>query len=323
MDVQRRLRRIDAFQQRRRWLAVPLAVFKKFGDDHGGHLAAVVAYYAFFSMFPLLLVFVTILGFVLQGSPGEQQSVEHSVTSQFPGIGHSLHLSALHGHTLVLVFGIVTSLLSGLGVTQAAQSAFDTIWAVPMKHRRNFVHSRVRGLALLVSLGILFLVATLASGLVTGGLGGPLLTVVGIVFSLVLNFLLFLAAFRWMTSGTIPTRCLLIGVTVAAACWEVLQIFGGIYIGHVEKHWSGTYASLGFVIALLVWLHLGSQMTLYAAEINVVVGRKLWPRSVFGPPEEPADERTLEALAKVEERHDTEQVDVSFERGRRSPGPAH
>jgi inner membrane protein YhjD len=322
MDIQRRLRRLDSYQQRRRWLAIPLAVFKKFSDDQGGHLAALVAYYAFFSLFPLLLVFVTILGFVLQGDPHEQQSVEHAVTSQFPSIGQSLRLDALHGHTIVLVIGIVTSVLSGLGVTQAAQSAFDTIWAVPMKERSNFVHSRLRGLALLVSLGVLFLVATLASGLVTGGLGGPVLTVVGIALSLVLNFFLFLAAFRWMTSPTIPTRRLLVGVAVAAASWEVLQIVGGIYIGHVEKHWSGTYASLGFVIALLLWLHLGSQMTLYAAEINVVVARKLWPRSLFGPPAEPADEQALTALAKVEERHDTEQIDVSFDPPARSPGAA-
>jgi uncharacterized BrkB/YihY/UPF0761 family membrane protein len=66
------------------------------------------------------------------------------------------------------------------------------------------------------------------------------------------------------------------------------------------------------VIALLVWLHLGAQMTLYAAEVNVVVARNLWPRSLLGPPAAPADEETLRALAKVEERHDIEKVDVEF-----------
>ena len=54
---------------------------------------------------------------------------------------------------------------------------------------------------------------------------------------------------------------------------------------------SATYAQFALVIALLVWLHLGAQLTLYAAEINVVVSRRLWPRSLFGPPAAPADER--------------------------------
>jgi uncharacterized BrkB/YihY/UPF0761 family membrane protein len=101
-------------------------------------------------------------------------------------------------------------------------------------------------------------------------------------------------------------------VLVAGLLWEVLQVFGGYYIGHVLKKSTGTYAQFGLVIALLVWLHLGAQLTLFAAEINVVLKRRLWPRSLFGPPTEPADQETLRALAKVEERSESEQVDVEF-----------
>jgi len=194
------------------------------------------------------------------------------------------------------------------------QNAFDRVWAVPFKDRRDFIHSRLRGLALLVALGALFIVATLASGLVTGGLGGPLLKVAGIALSLLLNFALFLAAFRLLTASTIATRCLWIGVIVAGVFWEILQVVGGYYIGHVLKHSTSTYGVFGLVIALLIWLHLGAQMTLYAAELNVVLARRLWPRSLLGPPTVPADEATLTALAKVEERHDTEQVEVEFKR---------
>jgi inner membrane protein YhjD len=314
VDLLRPVRAFDRFQQRHGGLAIPLAVVKKFGDDQAGSLAALVAYYSFFSLFPLLLVFVTILGFVLQGDPSAQKSVENSVLGQFPIIGQQIKVHALQGRTVALVIGIGTSLWAGLGVTQAAQNAFDRVWAVPFKERPDFVHSRVRGLALLVSLGALFIVATLVSGLVTGGLGGPLLKVAGLVISLLLNFALFFAAFRLMTASTVPARCLWIGVIVAGVCWEILQVVGGYYIGHVLKKTTGTYAQFGLVIALLIWLHLGAQMTLYAAEINVVAARRLWPRSLLGPPAAPADEQTLRALAKVEERHDTEQIDVEFKR---------
>jgi membrane protein len=313
VDLLRPVHAFDRYQQKHRWLAIPVAVFKKFGDDQGGSLAALVAYYAFFSLFPLLLAFVTILGFVLQGNPGAQRSVEHSVLAQFPVIGSQIEVHALSGHTVALVIGLVASLWGGLGVTQAAQRAFDQVWAVPHKDRPDFLHSRLRGLALLIVLGALFIVASLASGLVVGGLGGPLLKLAGIVLSLLLNFALFFFAFRFMTSDEVATKCLLIGVVVAAVMWEVLQIVGGYYIGHVYKKTSNTYAQFALVIALIVWLHLGAQLTVYAAEINVVVARKLWPRSLFGDPDLPEDQKTLRALAKVEERSPGEKVDVHFQ----------
>src|SRR5437764_11886204 len=147
-----------------------MAVLKKFGDDQGGNLAALVAYYAFFSLFPLLLVLVTILNYVLQGDPATQNSIKSSVLAQFPIIGNEIkqNIHELHGHVLALVIGVVTSLLAGLAVTQAAQNAFDRIWAVPFKYRRDFIWSRLRGLLLLVSLSPLFILATLASVLRTG-----------------------------------------------------------------------------------------------------------------------------------------------------------
>ncbi len=325
MDLLAPVKRFDAFQQKRTWLAVPVAVVKKFGDDQAASLAALVAYYAFFSLFPLMLVLVTVLAYVLHGDVHTQQSISNSVLARFPIIGSDIrkNIHSLHGHAITLVVGLITSLLAGLGVTQAAQNAFDRVWAVPFKDRPDFLRSRLRGLGLLLSIGLMFIVATLASGLVTGGLGGPLAKVAGILISLVLNIALFLVAFRFMTARSVATRCLWIGVVVAGVFWEILQVVGGIYIGHVFKHSTDTYGFFGIVIALLVWLHLGAQLTIYAAEINVVLNRKLWPRSLFGPPESPADERTLTALAKVEERSDQQTVDVSFDDspdgGRASP----
>ena len=149
-----------------------MAVIRKFGNDQAGNLAALVAYYAFFSLFPLLLVFVTILGFVLQGDATAQRSIENSVLGQFPVIGQQIKVHALQGRSLALVIGLATSLWAGLGITQAAQNAFAHVWAVPFKDRPDFIHSRLRGLALLVMLGAMFIASTLASGLVTGASAG-------------------------------------------------------------------------------------------------------------------------------------------------------
>ena len=122
-----------------------MAVIRKFGNDQAGQLAALVAYYAFFSIFPLLLVFTTILGFVLQHNSNLYEDVQKSVLGHFPGLQLGTH--PLTGNVTALVIGLLASLWGGLGVTNAAQNAFDRIWAVPFKDRPDFLQSRLRGLA--------------------------------------------------------------------------------------------------------------------------------------------------------------------------------
>src|SRR6266498_5469892 len=106
--IERNIRRIDAFQQRHPALAFPFGVVKKFGDDQAGNLAALIAYYGFFSLFPLLLVFVTVLGFVLEGNSDLQDSILHSALAQFPVIGDQIrsNVHSLSGSGLSLAVGI-------------------------------------------------------------------------------------------------------------------------------------------------------------------------------------------------------------------------
>ena len=220
------------------------------------------------------------------------------------------------------MFGLLGSLWGGLCVTIAAQNAFDRVWAGPFKDRPNYLYARLRGLLLLVCLGVMFILAAGISGLVSA-LGGTLVIIGGIVLSLALNFGIYLAAFRFLTAATVPTRSLWLGAAVGAVFLEILQYLGSIYIKHFLSHASNTYGTFATVIGLLVWLHLTAQFTLYAAEVNVVLVRRLWPRSLFGPPHAPADQETFRALAKVEERHEVEQVDVRFAHEEQLPGNGH
>lgn len=312
MDLLAPVRSFDRFQQQHTALAIPFAVLKKFSNDQGGNLAALVAYYAFFSIFPLLLVMTTVLGFVLGGSASAEAAVRHSVLSQLPIVGTQIKAHALTGSVVALVLGLATSLWGGLGVTNATQNALDKVWAVPFKDRPDFLASRGRGIALLLCLGVLFLISSAASGIVSGGFGGGAAHIIGYVISLLINIVLFFVAFRFMTARSVTSSDLYVGVVLAAVLWTVLQSVGGVYIDHVVKSDSNTYGTFAFVIALLIWLHLGAQITLYSAEINVVLKQHLWPRSLLGPPEAPADQRTLTAIAKVEERSPQQQVEVEF-----------
>jgi|SRR5579875_1279022 len=310
------LRRFDTFQQGRTWLAIPFAVIKKASDDQGGNLAALVAYYGFFSLFPLLLVFATIVGFVLSGSPHDQMSVEHSITNQFPSVGKLLPLKHISGSIIALVIGLATSLYAGLGVTNAAQNLMNTVWAVPHKDRPSFVESRVRGIGLLAFLGALFIVSTIVTGAVSSTFGGPAAKIGGYAISLLVNGALFFASYRLMTDNDVPSRDLRTGTIVASVLWTFLQSISTLYIHHVKTTNYGTFST---VILLIIWLHLGGQVFMYSAEVNVVTSRHLWPRSFFGPPLAPADQEARSALAKIEERSEEQHVDVAFTESRTEP----
>ena len=313
--------RLDRFQRGRPAIAFPLAVVKKFGDDKAGYLAALIAYYGIFSVFLLLIVFVTVLGMLLHGHPGFEQSVVNSVLGQFPVIGRQIRAHSLQGSGAVLAVAIVGTLWSGLGGVKAAQNAMDSVWNVPQKSRPNFLTSMKRALLILAVLGVAALGATILSGIATGGGSfGVVLKIVGLVAAIALNFSVFLLAFRILTVARVTWGDVLPGAIVAAIAWEGLQLAGTYIVGHNIRNASQTYGAFALPIVLLSWLYLGAQVTLYAAEINVVRARRLWPRALRNPPGTDADEIALRREAKQEERVPTEIVDVRFERGGGEPG---
>jgi YihY family inner membrane protein len=283
MSLTDRLHAIDRFQQRSPRLSFPAAVIKKFGDDQAGQLAALIAYYGFVSLFPLLLVLVTVLGFVLEGSPKTQASVLHSTLGQFPIIGDQLqrNVHSLKGSPGALAIGLVGLLFGGLGIVGATQNAFQQVWHIPRKQRPNFIAWRLRGLGLLAVLGVLLIVSTAAAGYVTAQTAGAVSVLGGVLLALASNLLLFFVAFRFLTSDEVPRSDLIPGVIFAAVLWQILQHIGGYYVTHVIRHAQETSGLFAFVLGLLAWLYLGGQVTLIAAEINVVRARRLWPRSFF------------------------------------------
>ena len=313
MGLMDTLRTLDHRQQQRPRIGFVAAVVKKFGDDQAGQLAALIAYYGFVSLFPLLLVLVTVLGFVMEGNPAEQKKILDGALGQFPILSSELKLRSLTGSGVALAIGVVGSLLAGMGITGATQNAFNRIWDVPFKNRPNFVFAHLRGLGMLAILGTLSVVSTTAAGFVGASSHGAVAVVAGIVVAFVLNLALFMTAFKLLTAVDLGWRDLLPGVIVAAVFWQLLQHLGGYYVDHELKHTKPLYGYFAVVLGLLAWIYLGAQLTIFAAEINVVRVRKLWPRSFFSESLLDADMRALTSSAEVEERIEQENVEVSFE----------
>ena len=316
--IERAARSFDAFQQRNRALSLVFGVMKKFGDDNGGILVSSLAQTAFGALFPLLLLLVTIMGLVLSSHPALRQSVLHSTLSQFPIIGNDLasNIKALHRNSV-----------AGLAI-----GIFGLIWGLArpgperdFHHGPGLEHTRP-GPAQLPE-------APVAQLLVPGRVGrGPGTEHVlgrrrphrsGLArpghsrgaLSAVVNFGEYLFAFRVLTPAKISLRQLVPGAVLAGIGWTVLQALGGFVVGHYLKDDSAVYGLFGIVLGLFAWIYLIAELTVYAAELNVVLARRLWPRAMVQPPLTDADRRSMAAQALQNQRRPEQRVDVSFDEG--------
>ncbi len=291
---------VDHAQQTRPWLAIAVATWKKFSDNQAGNLAALIAYYAFASLFPLLLVAYSILDIISRNNAKLAQRLTAALQS-YPVIG--MHLGSGGGHGLsktgfALVIGILLTLYAGRGVATAMQNAMNTVWGVPRLRRPAFPKSLLRSLGLIAVLGpgeiLTIALSSIAGG--TGHLGGVLAKVAAFAVSLLLNIALFWLGFRLATSREVEGKDMRLSAVLAAIAWQILQLVGGTIIHHAT---NSAYGAFGVVLGLLAWFYLQAQITLYVVELDVVRARRLWPRSLVPPPLTEADLRAYQAYAEA------------------------
>ena len=319
-----RTERLDSFQRRHGPLGFVLAVVYKAFDDRAPYLAALVTYYAFVSLFPLLLLFVSVMGFVLQSDPPLRQHIVNSAVGDLPGIGTVLrqNIQGFKGSTTGILLGVLGLIYGGLGAMQASQYAFNHIYAVPRNEQPNPIRSRKRSLGLLVLLGSTILISTGINVMISnGGLSsgfGIGLQVLGYAASFLLNIALFSAAYRVLTAIDLGWRDVVAGGVITGGMWELLQAFGSRYVVHEVQHGSALYGVFGVVLATIAWIYLVALVVMISAEINVVWHRRLWPRSVLSPFTDhmdptPADLAAYRSYAQAPRFKGWQRIDVDFQ----------
>jgi membrane protein len=313
--AEKAIKLLDRFQQRFPWLAFPVAVWKKFGDDQAGNLAALVAYYAFASILPLLLVLVTVMGIVLRDHSALQTRLEKAAVKNYGQLGSQLtNIGSFHETGPALVIGILLTFYGARGIANAMQNALNSVWEVPKADRPGFPWSYLRSFGLILVVGLGEIGTSVLSSFISGGhiLPGFAVTVLATIVSLIFNIGLFWLAFRLGTAKAITWRELRLGAIMGGVVWQILQLIGGFYIGHELAHSRSLYgATFGVVLGLLAWLYLQAEATLYVAEANVVWVRKLWPRSLAPPPHTEEDVRAYELYAEAEARNKDETISVA------------
>ena len=314
---ERSLRRLDKFQQSHTATAFLFGVIKKFGDDNGGTLVANLAYSAFGSVFVLLLLLVTILGLVLASHPGLEKQVLDSTFAQFPIIGTDLqkNIKALHRNSVIsLVISVVGLLWGSLALAQNGIFTMSQVWNLPGPERLNYWKRLARSVSFLLVLALGLATSTFLAATIPAVHGGSMLLAVGGgAASAIVNFGLYLFAFDVLTPAKIRLRQLAVGAAVAGVGWTILQALGGFVVGHYLKNDSSVYGLFGIVLGLFAWVYLITELTVYAAELNVVLARHLWPRSIVQPPLTDADRRSIAAQAVQNIRRPEQRVEVSFD----------
>lgn len=315
--------RLDHYQRRRRWLGLPLAVFAKFVDDRGPLLAGQITYNGFLSLFPLLLVLSTTLRLVLRDHPELAEGLLASPLARFPVVGDEITAAVhpLQGSAVALVVGGLFALYGGLGFTAAMGHAFDQMWGVPVDRRPHPIIARSRGLLLLVLLGVGLGVTTALSALTAapGTPLGPALVVLGPLVSMSVNAGLFLVGFRAFTVRDLTFGQVAPGAIGAALAWQLLELGAVRYATDELTDADPLYGVFGLVLALLAWIYLEALVVTAAAEINVVLVDRLWPRALLtlthfvGPDDlTEADRRSLESYARIQRYKSFERIDVEF-----------
>ncbi|NYI45146.1 YihY family inner membrane protein [Nocardioides aromaticivorans] len=320
---------IDRGQRRNSVFGFPLAVVYKFFDDQGNYLAAILTFYAFLSIFPLLLLATSILGFILEGNPRLQEQVLDSALGQFPIIGDALgRPEGIQGSTGGVIVGSLTALYGALGLGLALQNVQSAAWAVPRNSRPHPVMTRVNSLFILAVAGTVIFTISVGSAVLTetrlvGELSQHgwfhwlvrLLTI--LILGATMTVLLRMAAARAIRANVI--RAAPGGYTIAVM-WQLLQWIGTIYVTNViasadRNSMAGVF---GVVLGLMGLLYMGAVMGVLGIEVNVVLARRLWPRALLTPFTDSvdlteADRRAYAMYAQMQRHKGFETVAVRFE----------
>jgi YihY family inner membrane protein len=308
------IRRADKAQQRHTAPGFVFGMIKKFGDDNGGVLVSNLAYCAFVSLFPLLLILVTVLGLVASLDPGLRQEALSAVARQVPLIGqqltgnvHELRRSSLIG----LIVGLAALIWGTSRLAQAGIFTMEQVWNLPGPERPGYVPRLARCATFLAVLGLGVIATTALAALDAFGQHSVPFILASEALAMVVNAGLYLLGFRVLTPGGISWRQLVPGAAAGGVGWTVLQVAGTYLVQH-SLHTAAAYGVFATVLGLLAWVYLAVEVTVYAAEVNVVLDRHLWPRSVAQPPLTEADRVSMALQALQNQRREEQQVEVTF-----------
>lgn len=301
--LQRTVSSLDAYQQRHRGTAFGFAVIKKYGEDGIGTQAALLTYYGFLALFPLLMVVTTVTNSVIGSRPHLQDTVIKGVTNYFPLLGSQLsaHVNGLNRSGLALFVGILFTIYGARGVADAFRKGVQHIWQIPMSQRDKFPESTLKTLCMLIVGGLGFITASVLAGLAAAAGHAPGFRVLSLLLNVFILFWLFDFLINFSLPRHVPFKQIKVGAAVAAIGLVILQSLGGYLLTRELKNLDALYSYFAIALGLLFWIYLQTQILYYAIEIAYVRSHKLWPRSLDGSHPTPVDNKLAERKKRYAE----------------------
>ena len=312
----------DRLQRRHGVLGFPYAVIKKYGDDAGGRQAALITYYGFLSIFPLLLLGVAVLSRVLADHPDLRRRLIDEIVPKAlrPTIEHSL--ATLPTSTIPFVVGLVSLLLAGTGVVFSAYQTLNHVAAVRHRRRLSYFVRYLRVFAVLamvmagaLAVGTLTVVATALPG------QPGVQRAAAVLGSALVAFGVLVLGAKLLLARPAPVRVLWPGAVLGAAAVTVVLTLGAPLLARLVVKAGPVYGSFATVAGMFALLYLIGQALVYAAEVAAVRYARLWPRALdLNRPTE-ADARALALLAREQERIPAARVEFHLAAPGSPPGP--
>ena len=241
-----------------------------------GRHSALLAHYGFLAVFPLLMVFTTILGFVLQNNQELQDRIIDSTLAKIPILGPTLQINPadLQGDLLVLIVGLLVSLWAGTKAFVVAQTAMNDIWEIPESARPSLARTIGRSVLAVGVIGIAQIGTAIATGL-TGVSGVSWLNRSLLAFlAVAINIAVLSAGYRVLTAQRLTVRQLLPGAVSVGIAFSVLQVIGTTIVLRAITHATPVYGAFASVIGLMTWLSVHAMAALLGAEANVALDRR-------------------------------------------------
>jgi len=261
------------------------AVGRRAGEDAGGELADSLTYHAFLSLFPLLLLAASVIGFLLSRNPSAEGDWVGRLSGSVPGLGPLIarNLRAgVDGRAGAGIVGLVGFLWTGLGLVESGRNTLSRI--LRRARGSNVVSKKLRSVAALGGLGIVALASTTATGLLAGLGGGSGLGMAvrafGILAAAGVDAGFFLVLYRVLAPGRGPAfRELVPGAVVMTVGWTGLKLGGTWYGIRVVAKATAVYGTFVAVIGVLALLSIACRMFVYGAELDMVLAEERHARA--------------------------------------------
>ena len=283
MDIlQRSIKRLDTLQQRTPPLAFAVAVIKKYSEEETGYKAALLTYYSFLALFPLLMVLTTLSSVLLKNEPELQKTVIEGATSYFPMLGSQLsdHIHSLSKNGFALLAGILFTLYGTRGVAVIFQRGIRSIWGFEADPKMSFPLNLLHSLAIIIIGGLGLIIAAVLTGAAAAAGSGWGFRALSLCTNLIILYLLFLFLIKFSLPKKVPRQQIRPAAISIAIGLVFLQFAGGFILARELKNLDALYSYFALALGLLFWVYLQAQVIYYSAQIATVKAKELWPRKL-------------------------------------------